>query len=328
MTFDSLVALFRRLGSFPSNAGGAAVRGAALTMCLAWNGGAVGAETEEVIFDRPTSAVDPRKDYPIRLMREILDRTTKEFGPYTLRYSDVPIEHRPRLLREMEEGRLVNVTIQPTLPSWEKQLLVIRLPVDKGLPSYRVFLINQDSAPAFAAVTNLDQLRTLRLGVDRNWATHALYEANRLNIVTGSTYDGLFAMLVARRFDYFPRAIYEAIPEQAARRDRFPGIVVESSLALYVPLPRYVFVSPARPRLAERIETGFERMIRDGSFDRMFMEYHADMIRQADFCKRRILRMDNPLLSKETPLGREELWFDPFRPTVVQGKKQKAVCPG
>ncbi|MDB5801098.1 MAG: hypothetical protein JWL63_2037 [Rhodocyclales bacterium] len=288
--------------------------------CLAFAGSSQA--LDRIIFDQPSSAIDSRKEYPMQLLREILERTKTKFGPYELQYSDVRIEQRPRLLLEMKRGEVVNVTVQPSQPEWETELPVIRLPVDKGIASYRIFLINQEDQPAFSAITSLDQLKAKRLGIDRAWSTYAIHVANGFNLETGNNYEGLFSMLLARRFDYFPRAIYEAIPEQLGRKDSAPNIAVEKSIALYFPLPRYFFVSPAHPQLAKRIEAGFEMIIKDGTFDRLFMEFHRDLIKQAEFCSRRIFPIPNPFLTPQTPLQRKELWFDPFR----AGKKGQAVC--
>jgi hypothetical protein len=281
---------------------------------------------DRIIFDQPSSAIDSRKEYPMQLLREILERTKPKFGPYELAYSNVRIEQRPRLLLEMKRGDVVNVTVQPSQPEWESELPVIRIPVDKGIASYRIFLINQEDQPAFSAITSLEQLKEKRLGVDRSWSTYAVYTANGFTLETGNNYEGLFSMLQARRFDYFPRAIYEAIPEQLGHKESAPDIAVEKSIALYFPLPRYFFVSPAYPGLAKRIETGFEMLVKDGTFDRLFMEYHRDLIKQAGFCTRRIFPITNPLLTSETPLQRKELWFDPFRASVVGGKTGQAFC--
>ncbi|MDB5815335.1 MAG: hypothetical protein JWN23_2452 [Rhodocyclales bacterium] len=263
----------------------------------------------------------------MQLLHEILERTKHQFGPYELKYSDVRIEQRPRLLREMKHGEVVNVTVQPTQPEWESELPVIRIPIDKGIASYRIFLINEEDQPVFSAITNLDQLKAKRLGVDRSWSSYPIYAASGFTMETGNNYEGLFSMLMTHRFDYFPRAIYEAIPEQAGRKESAPNIAVEKSIAIYFPLPRYFFVSPAYPNLAKRIEVGFEMIIKDGTFDRLFMKYHGDLITQAGFCSRRIFEIPNPFLTAETPLQRKELWFDPFRASAAAGKREKAFCP-
>lgn len=53
-------------------------------------------------------------------------------------------------------------------------------------------------------------------------------------------------------------------------------------------------------------------MVRDGSLLRMVKRVNSELIEQTDFCKRRIFRIENPLLTPQTSLARKELWFDPY----------------
>jgi hypothetical protein len=41
-------------------------------------------------------------------------------------------------------------------------------------------------------------------------------------------------------------------------------VVIEPSLAIYLPMPTYVYVSPAKPRLAQRLEKGLKIMLKNG----------------------------------------------------------------
>lgn len=268
-----------------------------------------------VIMERRSSSIDSRKDYTEHLLREILNRTTEKFGPYELQYSATPMEHRQRILLEMKRGELINIAVQATQPDWERELPVIRIPIDKGIASYRIFLIDQKKQAAFSAITDVKRLKEMRLGVGRSWTSQSIYAANGFNVVTGNSYEDLFWMVSEKRFDFFPRAIYEAIPEQLTRKQKIPGLVVEKSLALYFPLPRYFFVSPRFPHLSQRIEAGLEMLLKDGSFDRLFMEYHGDLIKQTDLCSRRIFNLVNPDLNAKTPLQRKELWFSCPKPS-------------
>lgn len=56
---------------------------------------------------------------------------------------------------------------------------------------------------------------------------------------------------------------------------------------------------------------GLEKARHDGSFDKLFHQYHDATIKRAGLENRTIIELDNPLLPDETPLGRRELWFRP-----------------
>ncbi len=73
----------------------------------------------------------------------------------------------------------------------------------------------------------------------------------------------------------------------------------------------YFFFNKVNKSLAKRIETGLRKMMKDGSFDAIFMKYNSSSIRKANLKNRRIIRIVNPSLPKDTPLADPSLWFDP-----------------
>ena len=71
-----------------------------------------------------------------------------------------------------------------------------------------------------------------------------------------------------KRFDYFPRGLYEVWGEQKVNADK--NLVIEDSLMLYYPAPIYFFVNKKNVALANRIERGLRIAMQDGSFDKLF----------------------------------------------------------
>jgi hypothetical protein len=90
-------------------------------------------------------------------------------------------------------------------------------------------------------------------------------------------------------------------------------LTVEKGLMLVYKMPFYLFVKKANSQLAKDIETGLNRAIDDGSFDEVFRNDPAvqSVMQKANMKARRVFELQNPTLSKETPLDRKELWFDP-----------------
>ncbi len=62
-------------------------------------------------------------------------------------------------------------------------------------------------------------------------------------------------------------------------------------------------------QLAADIAAGLEGMIADGSFEKLFQEYYGEMIRKSALKERRVLELKNPLMPKDMPIGRKNLWF-------------------
>ena len=58
------------------------------------------------------------------------------------------------------------------------------------------------------------------------------------------------------------------------------------------------------------MSSGLEQSLKDGSFERLFIRYYGDIIKQALSENRLVYQLKNPFLPKKTPLHRKELWLD------------------
>ena len=263
-----------------------------------------------VIYPRPQSESDTRDNDVVELLRFALQKTVDSYGPFKMKPSIRMKEGRYKL--ELKKGRTLNVIWATVTEELEKELLPIRIPVRKGILGYRIFLIRKQDQEKFAAIDTLEELKKLRVGQGADWNDVHVFRFNGFNLVTGSSYEGLFKMLIQERFDYFSRGINEALPEYEARKDNLPDLFVEENLLLYYPWPKYFFVPKNNTQLAERIERGLNIMIKDGSFDQLFFKYHQSTIERVNFKKRRIFRLKNPLLPPTAPIKRKELWYTLF----------------
>jgi ABC-type amino acid transport substrate-binding protein len=200
-----------------------------------------------------------------------------------------------------------------TNPEFERDLIPVRIPVDKNLGGYCVFLIRKGERDRFAAARTLDDLRRFSYGLGLGWIDVEILRHSGFKVVTGSSYDGLFSMLVNRRFDVFLRAAVEVLDEYGQRKDAMPDLDIEPGIILYYPLPMYFWFprTPEGERLAARAREGMLAMIADGTYDRIFFRYQQHKIEQLDLRHRRVFRIENPFLVPETPFQDKRLWFDP-----------------
>jgi hypothetical protein len=265
---------------------------------LIWARKSLGDGVLQVVHQGPESPGDTRNDYYWRLLDAALARTVGKWGPYRLDAGD--FMNGPRAVHELQIGHL-NIIARSTGPDLERQLLPIRIPLDRGLLGFRVFLIRRDTQ------AKLDQIQA--------WNDIPILEAAGFHVVQGNDYEGMFNMLAAGRFDLFSRSAVEAVTELQTRQHNFPDLQIERNLLLYYPLPRYLFVRRGAlgEQLAKRVLAGFEAMLLDGSFNRLFEDYRIPIERSLGLKTRRLFRIPNPTLSPETPLGRTELWYDPTR---------------
>jgi ABC-type amino acid transport substrate-binding protein len=264
------------------------------------------------IHHPPESALDVRYLYQWEILRTALDKTTKKWGPYRMTASAFMTERRQAFELKNATGKLTVLYISTT-PDFERTLIPVRIPIDRNLGGYCIFLIRNGEQPRFDAVKSLDDLRRFTYGLGLGWQDVDILRSNGFKVVTGSSYDGLFEMLTEKRFDVFLRASVEVLDEYDARRKALPGLAVEEHIAFYYPMPMYFWFSKTDEgrRLAARAEEGMRMMIADGTYDRIFDRHQRRKIERLRLRERRIFRIDNPNVGPETPFADKRLWFDP-----------------
>jgi ABC-type amino acid transport substrate-binding protein len=270
------------------------------------------AEAMTYIYNAPESSLDVRYLYHWEILRTALEKTTPKWGPYRMVPSELMTEQRQTFELKHATGKLT-VMYLSTTPDFEKSLIGIHIPVDKNLGGYCVFLIRKEDRERFAAARSLDDLRRFSYGLGLGWIDVEILKASRFKVVTGSSYDGLFEMLVNQRFDIFLRAAVEVLDEYDRRKSSLPDLYIEDSLLFYYPLPMYFWfpMTEEGRRLAARAEEGMRMMIADGTYDVIFDRYQRWKIERLHLKTRRLFKIDNPFVGPETPFNDKRLWFDP-----------------
>jgi len=284
------------------------------TAALSGRGAAEGGGTHTMtyIYHPPESSLDVRYLYHWEILRTALDKTTAKWGPYRMVPSELMTEQRQAFELKSGSGKL-NVMYLGTTPDFEKNLIPIRIPVDRNLGGYCIFLIRDGDQKRFDSVKTLDDLRRFSYGLGLGWIDVDVLKANRFHVVTGSSYDGLFEMLVNKRFDVFLRAAVEVLDEYDRRKDTLRNLRIENGIVFYYPLPMYFWFSKNDEgrRLSARAEEGMRMMIADGTYDRIFDQYQRRKIERLRLKERRMFKIDNPCGGPETPFADKRLWFDP-----------------
>ncbi len=264
------------------------------------------------IYNSPESQADKRYEYAWTILKTALERTQKKYGQYRMEPAAVMTEQRQFYELKNSTGKLTVMYLDST-PEHERDLIPIHIPVDKNLMGYRIFLIRKEDQPKFYSVKTVEDLKKFKFGQGTDWADVPKLRSNLFNVVTGSSYEGLFEMLINKRFDIFSRGANEIIDEYDRHKAQLPDLYIEESLILFYPAPMYFWFSKTENgnRLAERVREGMMNMVVDGTFDRLFMKYHGSSIAKLHLKDRKIFRIKNPFLAPETPTRDKRLWFDP-----------------
>jgi hypothetical protein len=274
------------------------------------------AQAHEMLYIHigPESADDHRYTYHWQVLTHALEKTSAKYGPYRVRPADFMSEERQAFELRRQSGKLTVLLRGDTL-EYDKAFECVRIPVDKGLLGYRVFLIRSEDQARLTRATTLDELRKLTIGQGSGWKDIEILRANGLKVMTGDDYAGLFAMLANRRFDVFSRGVEEVFDEYTQHKQQFPSLAIENNLMLYYPIARYFWFSRSDQghELAERVREGMAMMVEDGSLDRLFEAAHKDLFEQMHLTERTLFVLQNPLAMPQAPLNDSRYWYLPLK---------------
>lgn len=254
-----------------------------LLMAL-WSLAVRAAEPIWVTYPKPETAADTRSKYPHELLALALERAG---GAYKVRLSAVRMQ-QGRALTLLRQGKEIDIVNFMTSDERERDLLPIRIETDKGLIGWRLLLVKKSQLGRFEQIGH-EQLRLLKAGQGADWPDTAILRQNGFAVHATSNYDSLFKLLDSGRIDYFPRSAIEIWGE--AERYAEQELVVEPSLALHYPTATYFFVNKNNPGLAAAVKEGLEKLIADGTLDKVFNQHYDDVIKRSNLKQRRVFEL-------------------------------------
>ncbi|WP_426209220.1 hypothetical protein [Massilia sp. TWP1-3-3] len=233
-------------------------------------GAKAGAQALRIIIPPiETSARGHAQFFP-QALELALRKTESSHGAFAIDYYPRHVSVQ-RSVEELRAGKAINLIWTASNPAREEQLLPVRISLLRELNNYRVLLIREQDQAVFDQVRTADDLRKLRAGMGAQWVDSDIMRSNGYQVTTSLHYNALFEMLVLKRFDYFPRGLYEVWNEESIHREA--GLRIEKSLMLYYPAPFYFFVNRKDKALAQRIELGLKIAQDDGSYERLMRSF-------------------------------------------------------
>jgi hypothetical protein len=242
----------------------------------------------DIAYPDSSDPSDTRGNYYVKLLDLAMSKTGAAYKlhPYVF------VTSGARVQQKLQEEQDINLTWALTSKQWEEALAPVRIPLDKGILGWRLFLINKRDERLFSGIRDLGALSRYAAGQQRDWSDVAILRANGLKVVETAIYDSMFQMLAVDRFRYFPRGVGEIWAEQ--ERCAAMGVEIEPSLALHYPVQTYFFVSRKNPVLHNLLEQGLRAAIKDGSFEKLFEEYNGAALRKAHLDTRKVFELKVP----------------------------------
>ncbi|MFC7653170.1 hypothetical protein ACFQT4_13425 [Pseudoduganella danionis] len=201
-----------------------------LILCSTLLGVHVRAQAEDIYIPRSNDR-EPWAPYIVELLQAALAKSPAT-TPDRLHWLETHMT-QDRAFTQLRNNQKLDVYWSMTSQTREQGVIVIRIPLLKGLLGQRLLAIRPETASRFAQVRTLDDLRRdFRLGQGHDWPDTTIQQAAGLKTVTSSSYDTLYPMLQARRFDAIPLGINEIDDELRKHSD--VDLIVEKIWHWYI----------------------------------------------------------------------------------------------
>lgn len=262
-----------------------------------------------LIYHAPESANDVRYDFHWEILKRILERTKAKYGHIVLSPSTFMTENRQILEFEKNNTELLGVLIRETNAQYEKKFIPVRIPIDRNLVGYRIFLKNK--VRSLSNVNTLEHLKKLTLIQGEGWGDVPILKHAGLKVRTKVHYDDLFKMVDANKADLFPRGLNEIQEEYNKFSPLFPSIQIDEHILLYYPLPTYFWFHKTEEGklLAKRVAEGFDEILRDGTYNGIFDRYFKETLKKLNLKNRTLIKIENPYLPSTVPFNKKEYWL-------------------
>lgn len=269
------------------------------------------AAAAELHIPKPRAVDDPAYLYFTGLLQKALQKAAN--GREVPKLVTTIEMAEDRMVRELRADRIIDIFWLGGSQDRARELLIVPVPLERGLVGYRQFIIRKERVAEFDAIKTLVDLANLKACQGAQWGDTEILRAAQLPLVTSVNYENLFKQLAAGRCDYFPRGFHQGKTELAARALAYPELIVYESLILHYPFAAYFYVHPKNKVLAEWLQDGLEKMIDDGEFI-AYMQQHehtsrAFPLRRAE--TKRILEIPNNYLPDFSDEKNTRYWFQP-----------------
>ncbi|MEN0039394.1 MAG: transporter substrate-binding domain-containing protein [Cellvibrio sp.] len=249
-----------------------------------------------VSYKRSEFGDTQRKTFEQSAIELALAKTAEKTGTFEM----VPVNviSRPHAIAALNQDKYENFVM--TL-SYEdellanKNLIYIPFPLELGAHSYRICYTNKNLTEKVREIKNLQQLQQYKIGVGAGWLDAKILQHHGLQIVEGTNITSLFRMTQAGRVDIFCPSPAEYFHE--LKTENATDLQLDNKLALYYPLPKFIFSNKNNQALMDRIKKGIEIAYKDGSYMQLWREANEQDIARAKLNERHFIKMHNPFIS-------------------------------
>lgn len=256
----------------------------------------------------PVDEINLIKKYNLAILQLALEKTKDSHGDYEIIQEQEANFTQQDALKFLKERKELYVVPTMTDAVRERIFIPVRVPLYKGLFGIRMMMVSEKEKFRLTQLTPV-QLKHENFVQGAEWPDTKILKANGINVVEYSKKTDMVQSLKEGKATLYPRSIVEIWDELTILKNE--NLAALESVYLYYPTAMYYFIqrSVEGKLLAERLEIGLQRAIEDGSFDKKFKELLGPILKKSGLDEKQIIRLENPLLTEQTPLDKKEYWF-------------------
>lgn len=249
-----------------------------------------------MVFNRSWSPFLDQYQYDV--IKTILDHSQKNFGEYSLaKYPGGTSVVRALQLSIERNVSFAEITTS-NLEEHEEHHELIQLPYQffGGLLGLRKLVVKNSKYHDFSQVRSPEEFLKYSVGQRYNWPDIQTYRSSGIRVVEGQTFNNMFAMLRADRFDYLPLSVLEADAsfEKSAQPDA--ALSLHDKLYIYYPMAVYLKVHQSQ---IDRFKDGLRVVEQNGALAGLFDKYFSSYIDALPSADATVVVIANPSLSAE-----------------------------
>ena len=140
-----------------------------------------------------------------------------------------------------------------------------------GILGLRAGWTNQASLVELQTIRSLQDLQRIVLVQGLGWSDVEIFDRAGLRTYTARS-EKLLRLVNDNRVQLFPHGVAELEAEDSVVTSFYPQMLLDPHLLIVYPFAGFFYVAPESTELAAAIQIGFERVIADGSYQRLVEE--------------------------------------------------------
>ncbi|QJB56900.1 hypothetical protein [Pseudodesulfovibrio sp. zrk46] len=252
-----------------------------------------------ITYRSPESINDSRYNYDTEALELALEKTSDTWGGYSLLPS--PVMNFPRAIDFLKGHELDNPMFKLSASAELcEEFEYVPFPIDLGIVGYRMFFVSDTVNYRLSKVKSVKELKEFSIGQGAGWLDGEILEAAGFKVRVAPNYESLFNMVAEQRFELFPRGINE-VELEFKSHDHIPGFMLNRTIGIHYPLPRFFFTNKNDKKAAQRIFEGLVMAYEDGSLKELWMKHYGPSLEFAKIGDVTFFDVENPLLKGVDP---------------------------